>query len=71
MFQLVCNSFQYSINRNLNKWKKQQAELEQKRKNELIYEKIPDVSPLYYRTADPTTGEPPKMVSGLEERDKK
>lgn len=55
----------------MNKWKKQQAEEEQRRKNQLMYEKVPDVSPSYYRTADPQTGEPPRMISGTEERERK
>ena len=32
------------------------------------YGKTPDVSPAYYRVADPTTGQDARMLSGEEER---
>jgi hypothetical protein len=54
----------------LNLWKKEVEEEARNNKNALNYEKVPDVSPSYYRTGDVTTGSTATMLSGKEEREK-
>jgi len=49
------------------KFKKQQ-EAEDSAKRNIEYNKTPDVSPAYYRVADPSTGQSARMMSGEEER---
>ena len=48
-------------------WSKEQAERDAAARN-AEYMKKPDVSPAYYRVADPTTGQQARMLSGEEER---
>jgi len=49
------------------KFKKQQ-EADDSAKRNIEYGKTPDVSPAYYRVADPSTGQAARMLSGEQER---